>query len=87
MYDMTVFLALALFTEIKANFVTPAFCWSCAPGLITTIEYLFIYQCILFNATITVVRQPSGYMVLAFHWEYMATFHLLFVYLLLCTVY
>ena len=46
-------------------------------GTITTIAYLCIYQCIMFNATKTVVRQPSGYMVLAFHWQYMATFHLL----------
>ena len=31
---------------------------------------LFIYKSIMFNATIIVVRQPSGYMVFAFHWQY-----------------
>ena len=31
----------------------------------------------MINSTLTVVRQPSGYMVLAFRWQYMATFHLL----------
>ena len=35
-----------------------------------------VYKCIMFNATIIVVRQPSDYMVLAFHWQYMAVFHI-----------
>ena len=57
-------------------------------GIIITIASLFIYKSIMFNATIIVVRQPSGYMVLAFHWQYnMSKFHLLFFYLLHCTVY
>ena len=37
---------------------------------ITTIASMFIYKCRMFNATIIVVRQPSGYMMLAFHWQY-----------------
>ena len=42
------------------------------------IASLFIYKYIMFNTTIVVVRQPSGYMGLAFHWQYMSNFHLLF---------
>ena len=49
---------------------------------ITTIAYLFIYKSIMFNATIIVVRQPLGYMELAFHLQYMSTFHLIFVLLI-----
>ena len=44
---------------------------------IDTIDSLFIFKAIIFNTTIIVVRQPSGYMVRAFHWQYMSNFHLL----------
>ena len=37
---------------------------------ITTIPCLFNYKCLVFKATLTVVWQPSGYMVRAFHWQY-----------------
>ena len=40
----------------------------------------------MFNATIIVVRQPSGYMALAFHWQYGNILLAISVYLLLCTV-
>ena len=46
-------------------------------GTITTAS-LFIYKSIMFNTTIHVVIQPSGFMVLDFHWKYMSYFHLLF---------
>ena len=44
---------------------------------------LFIYKSIMCNATINVVRQPSGYTVLIFHWQYMSKFHLLFFLLII----
>ena len=38
--------------------------------VLVDILYFYNYKCIMFNATIIVVRQPSGYMELAFHWQY-----------------
>ena len=43
-------------------------------GTITTAS-LFIYKSIMFNTTIHVVIQPSGFMVRDFHWKYMSYFH------------
>ena len=37
---------------------------------ITAIPCLFNYKCLMFKSTLIVVRQPSGYMVRAFHWQY-----------------
>ena len=41
-------------------------------GTITTIASLF-----MFNTTIILVRRPSGYMVLAFHWQHVSKFYLI----------
>ena len=60
-------------------------CTTFIGGTITTIAYLFNYKCIMFNATIIVVWQPSGYMVLAFHWLYGDI--LLAIFCLLITLY
>ena len=55
---------------------------------ISLCDVMELPTCITFNASMIVVRQHAGYMVLAFHWQHMGTFqNFVIFYSLLSTVY